>query len=216
MPEFAALEPVAVPRRAAHAAKPQVVAQATPGSGNAAQAQVHAARSGDLRITVIAPAKIGQEALTDPTIIGPQAGLAFQLGEHGQFRQDEYVVGDLGWTPAKGGAKNVMSSFNHAWQHDTAGSGTTQLPAPFTDAHLFSHKTNVPDKCAKAAAKQGGFDWFADAWRYEEHGKFVDTVEFAKRTIKRVYYFSYRADKQAGADMAGRVEYFNVDEVQRV
>lgn len=219
MREFAVPEAEAVPRRRAPVLASGQQAPGTsaapPAGAGFAQAQVHAAKPKDLVINVIAPARIGNEALTDPPIIGPQAGLSLQLAENGTLQQDEYMQGDLTWTARGGGSRNVMAAHDLQWTLPASGGGATALPNSLSDAHLFSHKTRPASECLKAAAKQG-FDWMTHDWRFEQNAKFIDTVSFAKRTFKRVYYYSYRADKTVGADMTARVDYYNVDQVQRI
>jgi hypothetical protein len=64
----------------------------------------------------------------------------------------------------------------------------------------------------KAKRHKLPFDPIKNDWTFKQIGKFIDTVTFADKEFKRVYYSVYQCRKE-GASADAPVEYSNVDKV---
>ena len=178
----------------------------------------------DLFITVTTPAEMtGSRLLSMKPSLAPNSGLTFQLARPGKFQQDEHVAAILRWKPA--GSKRAAAqqneshaTFTHSFSDEAV--RRTDLPgSPILtskgDEHIYGLAVTPGLHCEEYAKKsQPPFDRNADDWTYTEVGKFIDTVTFSDREIKKVYFYEFRCVKE-GSRIEGNVEYDNVDKVQR-
>ena len=179
----------------------------------------------DLYIRVYTPAKITAQAImAKQPLDAPSSGLSFELARHAKFRQDESVMCRLRWTspgsrvPA---AKQPETNahFKHDWTSKTE--NRPDLPGnpimlEATDGHIYGLSVVPGLRCEQEAMKRTpAFDRKKNDWTFVSDGQFIDTVRFAKRTIKRTYYFHYESSKK-GSKVKASVNYTNVDEVNKV
>ncbi|TAK04348.1 MAG: hypothetical protein EPO39_11700 [Candidatus Manganitrophaceae bacterium] len=179
----------------------------------------------DLYITVRAPSQITDKEIFDTSpLFAPSSGISFQLSRHATFRQDEYVLGNLRWKPAgsklsQANQPETFATFNHTWTSHTVLRkdlpGNPILLNDF-DTHIYGLAVTPGLTCENAAKKQKPpFDRNKDDWTFDEHGKFVDTVAFPDKEIKRVYFYDFRCIK-TGSTVKAQVDYSNVDNVERI
>ena len=178
----------------------------------------------DLYITVRAPSTItDQEVFNTDPFFAPSSGISFQLARHATFQQDEYVLGNLRWKPAgpnlsAADQPEEFATFNHKWTSRTVLRkdlpGNPILLNDF-DTHIYGLAVTPGIACENAAKKhKPPFDRNKDDWTFDEHGKFVDTVTFPDKEIKRGYFFDFRSVKE-GSTLKAQVDYSNVDRVER-
>ncbi|MBI3803291.1 MAG: hypothetical protein HY282_05965 [Nitrospirae bacterium] len=179
----------------------------------------------DLYITVRAPSQFTEEELfTLHPLEGPSSGISFQFARPATFFQDEHVLGVLRWKSAGSKAPGAFSGeeavpYKNHWSGQTV--ERTDLPGhPFlldqSDTHLYG-LASLPGRACEEAAKKNDrpFDRTKDDWDFEEHGKFIDTVTFSDKEIKRVYYYDFQCLKR-GSKINAKVDYSNVDRIERV
>jgi|GEM_PF-5330858 len=210
-------------RQLHHSKAPQPTPPAK-GSGTKASPQPQK-DAADLIITVRAPSQItDKDIFVNDPFLAPSSGISFQLARHATFRQDEYVLGDLRWKPAgsmlsEANLPEKFATFNHAWKSYTV--QRNDLPGhPIllndVDTHIYGLAVNPGRLCEETAKKEKPpFDRIKDDWTFDEHGKFVDTVTFPDKEIRRVYYYDFRCVK-TGSTVQAQVNYSNVDRVERV
>ena len=196
----------------------------TPGTAASKAAAPTQPGVADLYITVRAPSQItDKEILTNDPFSAPSSGISFQLARHATFRQDEYVLGNLRWKPAGSNLSAAkqpeeFATFNHKWTSQTV--LRTDLPGhPILlkdfDTHIYGLAV-APGLDCETAAKQRKppFDRNKNDWTFDEHAKFVDTVTFSDKEIKRAYFYDFRCVKE-GSTIKAQVDYSNVDRVER-
>jgi hypothetical protein len=178
----------------------------------------------DLYITVTSPAKITTADMFARPIDSPSSGISYQFSRHASFHQDEYLMGVLRWAPngsklAEATLKEEAAVYHHEWEGHTV--ERTDLPGnpillDASDTHLYGLSTGEGAKC-EAAAKRNAtpFDRRRDEWTFDSQGKFIDTVTFPDREIKRAFYSDFRATKK-GRDVQATIRYTNVDRVDRI
>ncbi len=186
----------------------------------------------DLYITVRSPARITRDEIFGDQNRAPHSGLGFYLARHARFKQDEYVVGTLRWTPPDSKPLEQAeehAKFNWSWASETekeTGSPGSHIKLKDVDTHTYglsvvpgldceeNAKRRTSIKTPSGEQRYQPFDRMKSDWTFKEIGKFIDTVTFPDKEIRRTYYFEYLCIKQ-GSNVTADVQYTNVDRVEK-